>query len=214
MNDDEILEKTIVSLDEHTPETAEKIIQKWKYKVHSFKVNHILYSHIGKNHRNIFCDYKLYDIPNTMCKVIENLIDTGADMVTINMNNNIKSMEAISQYAEDIKLLGVTVLTSWDHNDPYFIHKQQIGDMYERSLWMMEKYGFWGMICSAKDIKMFKKTKLKKITPGIRFSHDMLGDQVRVTTPEKAIRNGSDYLVMGRSFFTNFENVKEENDKA
>ena len=214
MNDDEILEKTIVSLDEHTPETAEKIIQKWKYKVHSFKVNHILYSHIGKNHRNIFCDYKLYDIPNTMCKVIENLIDTGADMVTINMNNNIKSMEAISQYAEDIKLLGVTVLTSWDHNDSYFIHKQQIGDMYERSLWMMEKYGFWGMICSAKDIKMFKKTKLKKITPGIRFSHDMLGDQVRVTTPEKAIRNGSDYLVMVRSFFTNFENVKEKNDKA
>ena len=214
MNDGEILEKTIVSLDEHAPETAEKIIQKWKYKVHSFKVNHILYSHIGKNHRNIFCDYKLYDIPNTMCKVIENLIDTGADMVTINMNNNIKSMEAISQYAEDIKLLGVTVLTSWDHNDSYFIHKQQIGDMYERSLWMMEKYGFWGMICSAKDIKMFKKTKLKKITPGIRFSHDMLGDQVRVTTPEKAIRNGSDYLVMGRSFFTNFENVKEKNDKA
>jgi len=213
MNDDEILEKTIVSLDEHTPETAEKIIQKWKYKVHSFKVNHILYSHIGKNHRNIFCDYKLYDIPNTMCKVIENLIDTGADMVTINMNNNIKSMEAISQYAEDIKLLGVTVLTSWDHNDPYFIHKQQIGDMYERSLWMMEKYGFWGMICSAKDIKMFKKTKLKKITPGIRFKDDLLGDQVRVTTPTEAFEKGSDFLVMGRSFLKYLNNeVKEKND--
>jgi orotidine-5'-phosphate decarboxylase len=193
--------KTIVALDNFTVDEADNIIQEWKYKVHGFKLNHTLYPYMKTNHRNIFCDYKLYDIPNTMCSVIEHLIDTGADMVTVNMNNNVKAIEAISQYADKIKLLGVTVLTSWDHNDPYFVHKQFLWDMYKRTTWMMKKFGFWGMICSPKDLKILEDVKgLKKICPGIRYTDDT-EDQIRVATPEEAINNGADYLVMGRSFF-------------
>lgn len=212
MNDDE-LSKVIVALDNQTPEEADQIIKKWKYRVHAFKVNHVLYPHVEKNHRKIFCDFKLYDIPNTMCNVIEYLIETGADMVTINMNNNLNSMEAISKYSDKIKLLGVTALTSWDNNEPQFIHNQSIGKMFDRSVWIMEKYGFYGMICSPKDLLMIKDTKLKKITPGIRFKDDLLDDQVRVTTPTEAFEKGSDFLVMGRSFLKYLNNViKEKND--
>jgi len=194
--------KTIVALDNFTVEEADNIIQEWKYKVHGFKLNHTLYPYMKTNHRNIFCDYKLYDIPNTMCSVIEHLIDTGADMVTVNMNNNIKAIEAISKYADKIKLLGVTVLTSWDNNDPYFVHKQFLWDMYKRTTWMMKKFGFWGMICSPKDLKILEDVEgLKKICPGIRYDVYNSQDQVRVSTPEDAINNGADYLVMGRSFF-------------
>ena len=71
---------------------------------------------------------------------------------------------------------------------------------------MMKKNGFWGMICSPKDLLFLEKDVpdshgLKKICPGIR--HDVFNsqDQVRVSTPEYAIKNGADYLVMGRSFF-------------
>jgi len=197
------LSKTIIALDDFTVEESEAIIQKWKYDVYAFKLNHILYPYVKKNHRKIFCDYKLFDIPNTMCKVVEHLIDTGADMVTVHMNNNIKAIESLSKYSDKIKLLGVTLLTSWDHNDSEFVFKQSIGSVYDRSIWMMEKYGFWGMICSPKDLLYVntKTKKLKKICPGIRKENQLNDDQVRVSTPQKAIDDGADYLVMGRSFF-------------
>jgi orotidine-5'-phosphate decarboxylase len=194
--------KVIVALDNYSPYMAREIIAKYSQQVYGFKMNHTLYPYIGKEYNNVFCDYKLYDIPSTVCNVIEHLIDCGAEMVTVNMNNNTAVFEAIEQYSDKIKLLGVTALTSWDHNDPNSIHRQEIGNMYDRTTWIMKKYNFWGMICSPKDLKLLKNvTKLKKICPGIRNADDGKQDQVRTATPEEAFENGADYLVMGRSFF-------------
>lgn len=200
--------KVIVALDNFSAPMAREIIAKYNSEVYGFKMNHTLYPYIGKEYNNVFCDYKLYDIPNTICSVVENLINSGAEMVTINMNNNIAVFEALEQYSEKIKLLGVTALTSWDHNDTEFIHKQQIGSMYNRTTWIMEKYNFWGMICSPKDLIYLKDNiKLKKICPGIRYDVYNSQDQIRVATPEEAFKNGADYLVMGRSFFSSMETV-------
>jgi len=194
--------KIIVALDNYSPYMAREIIAKYSQQVYGFKMNHTLYPYIGKEYNNVFCDYKLYDIPSTVCNVIEHLIDSGAEMVTVNMNNNLAVFEAIEQYSDKIKLLGVTALTSWDHNDPNSIHRQEIGNMYDRTTWIMEKYNFWGMICSPRDLKLLKNvTRLKKICPGIRNENDGKQDQVRTATPEEAFENGADYLVMGRSFF-------------
>ena len=70
----------------------------------------------------------------------------------------------------------------------------------------MKKHGFYGMVCSAKDLNMIKafipeSESLKKICPGIRSDVYNTQDQVRVATAEQAINDGADYLVMGRSFF-------------
>ena len=146
--------KVIVALDNYSPYMAREIIAKYSQQVYGFKMNHTLYPYIGKEYNNVFCDYKLYDIPSTVCNVIEHLIDSGAEMVTVNMNNNIAVFEAIEQYSDKIKLLGVTALTSWDHNDPNSIHRQEIGNMYDRTTWIMKKYNFWGMICSPRDLKL------------------------------------------------------------
>lgn len=198
--------KTIVALDNFTVEEANKLIQEWKYKVYGFKLNHILYPYTKTNHRNIFCDYKLFDIPNTMCYVIEHLIDTGADMVTVHMNNNLKAIESLRKYADKIKLLGVTFLTSWDYDDTRSVYNKSAYNLYKRSTMLMKDNGFWGMICSPKDLLLLKEDildsyELKKICPGIRYDIDDKQDQIRVSTPEEAIKNGADYLVMGRSFF-------------
>ena len=198
--------KTIVALDNYTVEEADKIIQEWKYKVYAFKLNHILYPYTKTNHRTIFCDYKLYDIPNTMCSVVEHLIDTGADMVTVHMNNNLKAIESLKKYADKIKLLGVTFLTSWDYDDTRTVYNKSAYNLYKRSTMLMKDNGFWGMICSPKDLLLLKEDildshELKKICPGIRYDIDDKQDQIRVSTPEEAIENGADYLVMGRSFF-------------
>jgi orotidine-5'-phosphate decarboxylase len=199
--------KVIVALDNYSIPMAEEIIDKYKSDVYGFKVNHTLYEYINKKSTNIFCDFKLFDIPNTMCSVIEKLIDDGANMVTVHMSNNLNAMEAISKYSKDIKILGVTLLTSWNHQDSYFVYDKSPSGVYERSISLMRKYGFWGAICSPRDLKTVNllldkdNDDLKKICPGIRKKDQLNNDQIRVSTPEYAFENGADYLVMGRGFF-------------
>ena len=206
MNTEDINKKTIVALDDMSVPMAEEIIEHWKNKVHGFKLNHVLFPKIGKHYANIFCDYKLFDIPNTMEKVVESVIDEGANMISIHINNNHTAIEALAKYSGKIKLLGITYLTSWDHNDLKFIYNTSSAEIYKRSVWLMKKHGFYGMVCSAKDLNMIKafipeSESLKKICPGIRSDVYNTQDQVRVATAEQAINDGADYLVMGRSFF-------------
>ena len=77
------IEKTIVALDDFNPVTAEKIMNQHSTHVYGFKMNHTLFPHTIKNGLRIFADYKLYDIPKTMCSVVEHLIAHEAEMVTI-----------------------------------------------------------------------------------------------------------------------------------
>jgi len=199
--------KTIVALDNFSVSMTEELIDTLGHQVYGFKMNHTLFPYIGGGGYNIFCDYKLFDIPNTMCKIVEKAIDQQADMITISMLNSRKAIESLSQYADHIKLLGVTYLTSWDIGDVFEICGTSPSVAYMRAMAIMEDNGFYGMICSAQDIPTLRQSKLKKITPGIRLGSDTNDDQVRVMTPEKAIENGADYLVMGRSFFNYAKNI-------
>ena len=194
--------KVILALDNYSVPMAEEIISRWQSEVWGFKLNHNLYPYIGKNYNNIFCDYKLYDIPNTMCGVLDRLIDDGCEMVTVHMTNNKAAIESLSKYADKIKLLGVSVLTSWNFADIDKVFRSSVEDIYSRTIWLMEDNGFYGMICSAQDLEYLPKTELKKICPGIR--HTMIADdQIRIATPQEAYDLGADYIVMGRSFFEN-----------
>ena len=139
-----------------------------------------------------------------MCHVIEHLIDTGASMVTVHMTNNDAALDAISKYADKIKILGVSLLTSWHNVDCLWKLGLQPDQLYEHTVAEMELRGFWGMICSPQELilPVIKQSKIKKICPGIRLNKTD-DDQVRVSTPEDALSKGADYLVMGRSFFQN-----------
>ena len=194
--------KVILALDNYSVPMAEEIISRWQSEVWGFKLNHNLYPYIGKNYNNIFCDYKLYDIPNTMCGVLDRLVDDGCEMVTVHMTNNKTAIRTLSKYADKIKMLGVSVLTSWDFADVDKVFRATVEDIYARTMWLMEDNGFYGMICSAQDLQYMPKTDLKKICPGIRHG-DTNDDQVRVATPQAALEAGADYIVMGRSFFEN-----------
>lgn len=198
------IDKVIVALDEQNPFEAQMLMEKYKDKVYGFKLNHTLYPYVHKKDYNIFCDYKLFDIPNTMCHVIEHLIDTGASMVTVHMTNNDSALDAISKYADKIKILGVSLLTSWKNVDCLWKLGLQPDQLYEHTVVEMELRGFWGMICSPQELTLpvIQDTKIKKICPGIRLNKTN-DDQVRVSTPEDALSKGADYLVMGRSFFQN-----------
>jgi len=201
------LDKTIVALDDFNPVAAEKIMDQYATLVYGFKMNHTLFPHTIKNGLRIFADYKLYDIPNTMCSVVEHLIAHEAEMVTVNMMNCRHSLSHLTQYRNDIKLLGVSVLTSWNEIDTYEMYHKTISEIYLETIPKMLECGFWGMICSPVDLEYpgVKSADLMKICPGIRqvsFDED---DQVRIATPETALSNGADLLVMGRSFFSEIE---------
>lgn len=151
---------------------------------------------------NIFLDLKLYDIPNTVTKAVHSLGSLGVDMLTIHTSGGYemlsKANEAAKEY--DLNLLGVTVLTSQDVSElpkTDYDLKTIIDDLAGKA----NKAGLCGIICSPLDIPTIEveNNKLNYITPGIRLAGDSADDQKRIMTPDKAISNGSDFLVVGRS---------------
>lgn len=214
------LSRTIVALDGISTPMAIEIMDHWKDTVYGFKLNHTIYTEIIPTNWNIFVDYKLADIPNTMQKVIESLIDDGASMVTITMNTAQSHIEALAKYADKIKLLGVTLLTSYDNDDIIGIYGENSFDrIWNRSIQLMKDNGFYGAIVAPQDIVGVKRRmqdrSLKILSPGIRLVRPIeTDDQVRVGTPRKTLQLGADYLIMGRSFFNHLEEHKENIPKT
>jgi len=192
--------KVIVALDKMSIGKANDLISNYYKDVYGFKVNHLLYGYVRKYRRNIFVDYKLHDIPNTMNLVVERAIKQKASMITVHMSNSESAFKQLSKYSGHIKLLGVTALTSLSDDDCKAIYNKSLEEAFERSIDLMIKNEFWGAICSPQDLKYFSHAKhLKKICPGIQIN-PMNNDQVRTATPQEAFDNGADYLVMGRAF--------------
>ena len=124
--------------------------------VDGFKINHTLLEHTSmfENYEGeLFIDFKLWDTPATVCSVVEMILKKGATMTTISTFNNDEVFKDLHQYSEDIKLLGVTYLTSWSDTEQYKIVREPKSNMWDRNLKRIRKSGFSGIVCSAQDIK-------------------------------------------------------------
>ncbi len=151
---------------------------------------------------NIFLDLKLYDIPNTVSKAIHSLGSLGVDMLTIHTSGGVEMLKLANEAASvyDLKLLGVTVLTSQDVNElpkTDYSLEAVISDLASKA----NEANLYGIICSAIDIPGLSNQNLdlNYITPGIRLVGDDTNDQKRVMTPNSAVANGANFLVVGRS---------------
>ena len=156
----------------------------------------------------IFLDLKLHDIPNTVKKAMSVLSRLDVDMCNLHAAGTIEMMKAAVEglTREDGTrpvLLAVTQLTSTSeermHND-LLIHGN-IGDVVVHYAKNAQAAGLDGVVCSPLEAGMVKAacgTDFVTVTPGIRFADGVVGDQVRITTPEKAREIGSDYIVVGR----------------
>ncbi len=158
-------------------------------------------SDLKKMGHNIFIDLKINDIPNTCVKAIESLSIYKPDFITVHAFNSFNALVKMQKIAHknNIKLLAVTVLTSIDEND---LKKININLPIEKHIETLIKYAkdakIHGIVSSAKESKIVKKYNLLSITPGIRISNVIEDDQKRIFTPIEAIKNGSDFLVIGR----------------
>ena len=171
--------------------------------VDGFKINHTLWertSMFTKYEGELFVDLKLWDTPNSVCSVVEMILEKGATMTTISTFNNSEVFQCLHQYSEDIKLLGVTYLTSWNPEEQFQITREMSHIMWRRHIERIKKYGFAGIVCSAQDIQDIKRVddNLLRVCPGITFKSSNSG-QVRTTTPRRAQEDGADYAIIGRS---------------
>ena len=168
-----------------------------------FKINHNLLGHtqmFTKYDGELFIDCKLWDTPKTVCSVVEKILETPATMTSISTFNNSEVFHCLHQYSEDIKLLGVTYLTSWNEIEQFEITRETKNIMWQKHIERIKKYGFVGIVCSAEDIEDINSVddELLRVCPGIKFKSSNSG-QARTTSPRAAQKAGADYVIIGRS---------------
>ena len=146
-----------------------------------------------------FGDYKILDIPNTCVSAIKSVKDLKFNYITIHISSGIKALKLAKKICGKTKLVGVSILTSLNNKavkEIGFDKNVQILVIHQARLANRAKLD--AIVCSAQEAKMVKKVFKKEIiTPGIRFTSKN-NDQKRVSTPNLAYKNGSDWLVIGR----------------
>jgi orotidine-5'-phosphate decarboxylase len=158
----------------------------------------------------IFLDLKLHDIPNTVKKSIKGLVSLPIDMMTIHTSGGLEMMKAAKKAVDgtDIKIFGVTALTSLSDEDTSLIFKRTAAEQVNTMLDLAEQAGIDGVVCSPHELSLVsKRESLLSITPGIRLK-DSNDDQNRVMTPKDALKQGANFLVIGRPI-TEAKNIKE-----
>ena len=159
---------------------------------------------------DIFLDLKLHDIPNTVKKSIEGLINLPIQMLTIHTSGGKQMMEYAMEAVKEtnIKIFGVTALTSLSDADTNQIYKRDAADQVAAMLDLAEESGIDGVVCSPNELHLVAlRESLLSITPGIRL-RDSDDDQSRVMTPKEAIDLGANFIVIGRPI-TSSGNIKE-----
>ena len=157
---------------------------------------------LGKFNKPIFYDGKFFDIKNTLMESIKSLKELKVSYATVHLLNGLNALKAANKVAIDldIKLLGVSILTSFDNQELEMLgFKDQVKDQVLRLIKIADQANLHGVICSPLEVKMIKEIapKLKCFTPGIRQNEDV-NDQKRTMNAKQAIEEGSDCLIIGR----------------
>ncbi|SIT08770.1 orotidine-5'-phosphate decarboxylase [Neptunomonas antarctica] len=156
---------------------------------------------------DVFLDLKFHDIPNTTAKAVRAAGELGVWMVNVHACGGRRMMEAARNELDQVRnnstlLIAVTVLTSMERED-----LKEVGldidplDHVKRLAVLTESCGLDGVVCSAHEVMPLREvvsSGFSLVTPGIRPSDSVTGDQRRIMTPSEAIQAGSTYLVIGR----------------
>tara|TARA_R110002110_G_scaffold415836_1_gene657261 strand:- start:23990 stop:24721 length:732 start_codon:yes stop_codon:yes gene_type:complete len=211
--------KVIVALDFVNQQDAEAVIGKLKPENCRLKVGITLFTQLGSEWIQkiqnqgfeIFLDLKFHDIPFQVAGACYSAAELGVWMMNVHALGGFKMLKAAKdsvakyeqQYGRRPYIIGVTLLTS--------LSQEEISDFgltgpIEENVMSLAglcyEAGLDGVVCSAQEVEKIKSTlgqDFMCVTPGIRLAEDACHDQSRIVTPERAIRMGSDFLVMGRS---------------
>lgn len=155
----------------------------------------------------VFLDLKFHDIPNTVAKACKAGADLGVWMLNVHASGGEKMMTAAREAIEPLgvdrpMLIAVTVLTSMDDSQLNGVGiNVPLQAQVDNLATLTKQAGLDGVVCSAQEntrLKSLLGTEFKTVTPGIRPAGSAASDQIRVMTPEQAVANGVDYMVIGR----------------
>jgi orotidine-5'-phosphate decarboxylase len=155
----------------------------------------------------IFLDLKLHDIPATTRRAAARAAALGVDWLTVHCGDGPGALQAAVEGAEGrTAILGVTVLTSISAAELAASGMREglaanPVQLVLRRAEMARAAGCAGVVCSGREaapVRAAVGPEFRIVTPGIRPAGADAGDQQRVMTPARAIRDGSDYLVIGR----------------
>ena len=157
--------------------------------------------------KDFWLDLKINDIPQTAQSAIDSLRDLKkCKYVTVHANGGLEMLKAVKKETKkinkDIKVLGVTILTSLNNKSLKEIgYTKSVKQLVLKQASLIKKSGCDGIVCSPQESKIIRKKfkNLLIITPGIRLPGDNTNDQVRVMTPKNAFKNKVSGVVIGRS---------------
>jgi orotidine-5'-phosphate decarboxylase len=157
---------------------------------------------LARSGKKVFLDLKVHDIGNTVSKAAERAAELGMYFLTVHAFAPTMHAAAQGRGKSALKILGVTVLTSWDDND---VKQEGYGVNVAELVWQRaaraKEAGIDGLIASPMEAEALKKQvggSLLIVTPGVRPAGSAAGDQKRVMTPGEAIRAGADHIVVAR----------------
>ncbi|WP_398470742.1 orotidine-5'-phosphate decarboxylase [Tardiphaga sp.] len=203
-------DRLIVALDVPDVASAEAMIERLGDSVSFYKIGYQLgyagglplVRKLADAGKKVFADLKMHDIGNTVARGVESVANLGATFLTVHAYPQTMQAAANASKGSDLRILAVTVLTSYDNEDLKAAGYQLgVTDLVTTRAQQAQALGIDGLVCSpeeAGNLRKLIKPEMMLVTPGVRPAGADIGDQKRVMTPAKAIAAGSDYLVVGR----------------
>jgi orotidine-5'-phosphate decarboxylase len=152
--------------------------------------------------KKVFVDLKLHDIGNTVARGVESIATLGATFLTVHAYPQTMKAAVEARAGSDLKILAVTVLTSYDDGDLHAAgYRFTVSDLVEARAQQAQVLGVDGLVSSPEEAASLRRIighQMQLVTPGIRPAGSASGDQKRIMTPSRAIAAGADYLVVGR----------------
>ena len=156
---------------------------------------------------DFWLDLKINDIPQTAISALDSLKDLKkCKYITVHANGGLEMLKAVRKKAKKInknlKILGVTVLTSLNNNSLKQIgYTKNVNQLVLKQANLIKKTNCDGIVCSAQEAMIVRKRykNFLIITPGIRLPGDSSNDQRRIMTPKDAFKNKVSGIVLGRS---------------
>jgi len=201
-------ERLILALDVPTREDALNIIAQLGGHIEFFKIGLQLFmashfeivDYLGDQGFKVFLDLKLYDIPNTVVQALSIMSKHSVTFTTLHAERSILKAGVEATRGKP-GILAVTVLTSMDPMDFEAEYGKSVERVVVERAQMARDTGCAGVIASGKEASLIRNhcgEELLIISPGIRPHGADKQDQKRVITAFDAIRNGADYIVVGR----------------
>jgi len=222
--------KLILALDVSEYQYALELIDRFRDAIEVFKVGLELYTVAGpeiinqihKRGRKVFLDLKFHDIPTTVSKAGIAAARLGVFMFNVHASGGLDMMRkcredvinlCLKENLDKPRMIGVTVLTSMSQETL----KNEIGVQHSLNTHVRHlaglalKAGLDGVVASAREAAMIRGhcgRGFLIVTPGIRPSWTPADDQWRTMTPKQALKEGADFLVMGRAILNQSDPMK------